>query len=162
MRNESAHAWKATGNKMTALLRCFDAQACYNSKSVQGFFCTSLLLTTSQKLFFPHSIKSSQLYCHTYQLNNCKNEKRWMCLLQNSMKMETFAPQNNHATEQNKKFYSPLQQVGYNEDLNYLHCWPDGSMVSTLVLLGDGDFSDIANTSGNPGMHKQATHLSLD
>ena len=69
--------------------------------------CGSLLLESS---FLPHGIENDQLlqYSHAYKLSDCANIKTIdtrAYVLQDGVKMETFAPQNDYRTKRNVNFY---------------------------------------------------------
>ena len=75
----------------------------------EGLLCLSMLTYFSKARIFHAAIKNCQLllYGHTYQLNDRTDIKMMdarTCILWNSAKTETFAPQNDHAMKQSVNF----------------------------------------------------------
>ena len=75
----------------------------------EGLLCFSVLTYLSKAWIFHATIENSRLlqYSHTYQLNDRTNIKTMDVrrhVLRNDAKMETFAPQNDHAMERNINF----------------------------------------------------------
>ena len=75
----------------------------------EGLLCFSVLTYFSKARIFHAAIENGQLlqYGHAYQLNDRTNVKTMdarMRVLRNGAKMETFAPQNDRATERDVNF----------------------------------------------------------